>query len=69
MTYVAVTDWSELDGQQVLIRRGGETTDTGTVDAVTKDGSVLWLQGNGAVNRRLYAQAELYEAWKRASSK
>lgn len=34
----------------------------GYVDAVTDDGSILWLQ-NPNHGRRLFEKAEFYEAW------
>ncbi|MDI2036558.1 hypothetical protein [Paenarthrobacter nitroguajacolicus] len=48
-----VSDWRLLVGQTVQIIRGKEIVDQGVVDAVTFDGSVLWLRQTGAIGRRM----------------
>ncbi|MBP2268427.1 hypothetical protein [Arthrobacter sp. Rue61a] len=48
-----VTNWRLLVGQAVQIRRDNVVVDQGVVDAVTPDGSVLWLNQKGAVGRRM----------------
>jgi hypothetical protein len=45
--------WSLLEGREVEILRDGRVVDRGVVDAVTSDGSILWLRQQGAVQRRL----------------
>lgn len=57
-----VTDWTLLAGANIEIRQQGHTVCRGHVDAVTEDGSILWLQP-AAENRRLFERAEFYEAW------
>ncbi|WP_353713453.1 hypothetical protein [Arthrobacter sp. K5] len=49
----AVDDWSQLQGLDIEIRDGGEFIDRGRVEVVTADGSLLWLQQEGATQRRL----------------
>lgn len=57
-----ITDWTLLTGARVEIRQQGTPVCSGHVDAVTDDGSILWLQPP-AQNRRLFEKAEFYEAW------
>lgn len=60
-------DWRPVAGQLVEIRRLGEVVCAGTVDAVTSDGSVLWLARDGAQERRLFERCEGYRVWIRYS--
>ncbi|BCW78332.1 hypothetical protein NicSoilC5_03510 [Arthrobacter sp. NicSoilC5] len=46
-------DWSALVGSPVEVHHLGKLVDLGTVECVTHDGSLLWLQQNGAVPRRI----------------
>ncbi len=48
-----VSDWKLLVGQGVQILRGRDVVDEGVVDAVTFDGSILWLRQKGAIGRRM----------------
>ncbi|MFK4641074.1 hypothetical protein [Paenarthrobacter histidinolovorans] len=48
-----VSDWKLLVGQGVQILRGKDVVDEGVVDAVTFDGSILWLRQKGAIGRRM----------------
>lgn len=48
-----VSDWRILAGQTVQVLQGKEVVDEGIVDAVTFDGSVLWLRQKGAIGRRM----------------
>ncbi|OFI39523.1 hypothetical protein BIU82_00110 [Arthrobacter sp. SW1] len=57
-----ITDWTTLTGAIIEIRQQGRTLACGTVDAVTFDGAVLWLQVPG-VGRKLYEKAGFHEAW------
>lgn len=57
-----ITDWTLLAGGHIEIRQQGSPVCKGYVDAVTNDGTILWLQPD-AQNRRLFEKAELYEAW------
>ncbi len=57
-----ITDWTLLTGASIEIRQHGSAVCSGNVDAVTDDGTILWLQ-SPAQNRRLYEKAEFYEAW------
>ncbi|BCW65053.1 hypothetical protein HAV21_12150 [Paenarthrobacter sp. MSM-2-10-13] len=49
----SVTNWRSLVGLKVQIWRGDEIVDQGVVEAVTSDGSVVWLTQTGAVERRM----------------
>jgi hypothetical protein len=57
-----ITDWTLLTGASIEIRQQDTPICSGHVDAVTDDGTILWLQ-SPAQNRRLYEKAEFYEAW------
>lgn len=46
-------DWTSLVGQRVQIKDAKRIIDAGLVEAVTPDGSILWLEPEGAVMRRL----------------
>ena len=48
-----IDDWSTLTGCLVEIHHRGQLVDLGTVDCVTHDGNLLWLQQNGANSRRI----------------
>ncbi|MDR6417704.1 hypothetical protein [Pseudarthrobacter sulfonivorans] len=51
-----VEDWTLLDGRDIEICEQGQVTDRGRVDAITKDGTILWLAQDGARPRRLIEQ-------------
>jgi hypothetical protein len=57
-----IADWTLLTGARIEIRQQGSPVCSGYVDAVTDDGTILWLRPL-AQNRRLFEKAELYEAW------
>lgn len=57
-----ITDWTVLAGVSIEIRQQGSTVCNGYVDAVTEDGTILWLRPP-AQNRRLFEKAAFYEAW------
>ena len=57
-----ITDWTLLTGARIEIRQQGSPVCSGYVDAVTDDGTILWLRP-AAQNRRLFEKAEFYEAW------
>lgn len=57
-----VNDWCTLSGGRVEIRQQGALICSGTVDAVTEDGRILWIRPPGD-NRRLYEKAEFCEVW------
>jgi hypothetical protein len=57
-----ITDWTLLTGASVEIRQQGSPVCSGQVDAVTDDGTILWLRPP-AQDRRLFEKAEFYEAW------
>jgi hypothetical protein len=47
------TDWTELAGKMVEIQSPDGLIDSGEVDAVTVDGRILWLKGDGPLPRRI----------------
>ena len=57
-----INDWTLLVGATVEIRQQGIPLCGGFVDAVTEDGTILWLQAPTR-SRQLYEKAEFYEAW------
>ena len=48
-----VENWSGLKDQAIEIIVRGRVADSGEVDDVTADGSVLWLKHDGASERRM----------------
>jgi hypothetical protein len=62
MSLRRVSDWTLLTGSSIEIRQQGSPVCRGYVDAVTANGTILWLQPP-AQNRKLFEKAELYEAW------
>lgn len=56
-------DWNPVIGEWVQIRRRGEITCSGVVDAVTHDGAILWILGDGIFPRRMFERADGYEVW------
>jgi hypothetical protein len=57
-----VNDWCTLDGANVEIRYQGSIVCSGIVDAVTEDGSILWVH-SAVEGRRLFEKADSYQAW------
>ena len=57
-----IKDWTLLPGASVEIRQQGSLICSGYVDAVTDDGKILWVI-TPSQDRRLFEQAEFYEAW------
>lgn len=56
-------DWVPVLGQTVEIRHWHSTVRAGRVDAVTQDGSILWLASEGHHPRCLFERAEGYQVW------
>lgn len=56
-------NWNAILGESVEIRRSGEAYRVGIVDAVTADGSILWILGDGVVTRTMFERVEGYEVW------
>jgi len=46
-------DWTRLEGRTVQVCDHGHLIDHGRVDAVTSDGSIMWLAQNGVRTRWL----------------
>lgn len=63
MTSQIQHDWTAVLGQSVEIRRYGEPLRVGLVDAVTPDGSILWILSPGIVPRMMVERLEGYEVW------
>jgi hypothetical protein len=57
-----VKDWTSVDGAKAEIVRFGQTMATGTVDGVTNDGEIVWIQDDSG-RRRLYERREFFEVW------
>jgi hypothetical protein len=62
---MAAPDWSRLANMQVEITVDGRPLRRGLVDAVTADGTALWLAMDGALERQLFVRSEGVEAWVR----
>jgi hypothetical protein len=56
-------DWTPLLGEVIEIRRHAATVRVGRVDAVTRDGMILWLESHGAEPRTMYERCEGFTAW------
>lgn len=46
--------WGALDGRYIEIYDHGKKVDRGRVDAVTRDGLILWLEQDGVRLRRMF---------------
>lgn len=58
-----VENWISVAGARgVEIVQHGQTMATGTVDSVTNDGAILWVQDETG-RRKLYERCECYEVW------
>ena len=58
-----VKDWTSAVGARgAEIVQRGQTLATGTIDSVTNDGAILWVQ-DGSGRRRLYERCESFEVW------
>lgn len=57
-----VDDWASIDGAAAEIVYEGQTIARGLIDAVTEDGSIIWMQDD-TFRRRLYEKSESYEVW------
>ena len=55
-TWQPVDEWASVHGQYIEIYRNGVQIDWGVVDAVTADGTILWLMQDGALPRRIIEQ-------------
>ena len=60
-----VTNWRSLVGHTVQIWQGNDVLDQGLVEAVTADGTVLWLAQTGAIQRRLVMKERGAGLWVR----
>ncbi|WP_314192445.1 hypothetical protein [uncultured Arthrobacter sp.] len=60
--YVRIEDWTVLAGATAVIRIQGAAVCTGTVDSVTEDGKILWLQPK-TDSRRLFEKTPACQAW------
>lgn len=56
-------DWLPVLGHQVEIRRLNATIRSGRVDAVTQDGSILWIEPDGTHPRCLFERSQGYQVW------
>lgn len=58
LSHVEAVDWRPPVGCKVEIRLPNGAIETGTVDAVTVDGEILWLRQDGPVLRRFVEKVE-----------
>lgn len=63
MAFHLQTEWFPLVGQHVVIRRHGQIVRHGTVDAVTLDDGVLWVNSEGTAPRQLFERSAGFEVW------
>jgi hypothetical protein len=63
MNYHKQYDWLPVLGEVVQIRNNGCIIREGFVDAVTNDGSILWLAADGAHNRQMIIKTDGNEVW------
>jgi hypothetical protein len=57
------SEWCQVVGNYVQIRRGNCIVRTGLVEAVTADDAILWIAGHGAERRALYERAHGHTVW------
>lgn len=57
-----VQDWTSVDGATAEIAQYGQTIARGTIDGVTSDGAIVWVQDDSG-RRRLFERCESYEVW------
>ncbi|MFJ6158775.1 hypothetical protein ACIQF8_17140 [Pseudarthrobacter sp. NPDC092184] len=57
-----VEDWTAVNGAQAEIIQYGQTMAVGTIDGVTKDGRIVWVQDITG-SRKLYERCESFEVW------
>lgn len=62
MTQRRIDDWCTLDGASVEIRQDGRVICSGSVDAVTDDGRIMWVYST-VHGRRLFEKSDCYQAW------
>lgn len=60
--FIRIDDWTALAGATAVIKIHGTPVCTGTVDTVTEDGKILWLQPK-ADSRRLFEKTPACQAW------
>lgn len=63
MHYFKQHNWRPLLGKVVQIRKNGKIVRSGVVDAITDDGLILWIAGEGACTRQMAHQHDGYEVW------
>jgi hypothetical protein len=63
LTLQLQNDWVPLLGQEIQILHLGKEIRTGVVDAVTDDGSILWIAAGAMTPRSMFERAVGYEAW------
>lgn len=63
MKYHRQHEWLPVRGEAVQIRNNGRIIREGFVDAVTADGSILWLAADGAFPRQMVCKADGDEVW------
>ena len=57
-----VKDWTSVNGANAEIVQFGQTLASGTIDGVTTDGAIVWVQDDTG-RRRLYERCEFFEVW------
>lgn len=62
MGYRLIEDWTVLAGVTSEIQIDGLTVCAGIVDAVTDDGTILWIQPR-TDSRRMYEKTTACQAW------
>lgn len=63
MAFHLQQEWQPLVGQQVAVLRHGNVVRYGTVEAVTENDGVLWLNSEAAAPRQLFERSEGFEVW------
>lgn len=56
-------DWLPLEGQFIEMRLDDVLVRSGRVDAVTSDGSILWIAAKGAEPRMMFERLQGFTAW------
>lgn len=60
-----IRDWTTLEpGEHVQIRRHGVLEAQGRIDEITPDGTLMWIQQDHALGRRLFHTGDIIRVYR-----